>query len=115
MTRRGGQPGNSNALKHGFYSRSFRASESADLLQVDPNNLDDEIRMLKVVARRVLELSEGEAEYDNVLKTLSTLGMTSTRIAQLMRTKKILTGEDQNTALAISQALNEVIKELQIK
>ena len=29
--KRGGQPGNLNALKHGFYSRLFREPEIADL------------------------------------------------------------------------------------
>jgi two-component sensor histidine kinase len=117
MTRKhGGQPGNTNALKHGFYSRSFRATETADLLSVETNNLDDEIRMLKVVARRVLESAETESpDYEDMLKTLAVLGATSTRIAALMRTKKILAGEDTTTTAAISAALSEVIKELNIK
>ncbi len=114
--KRGGQTGNSNALKHGFYSRQFRQAESADLLAVDPNCLDDEIRMLKVVARRVLAMADDDSlDYENMLKSLSVLGLTSTRIAGLMRTKKILSGEDPSTTSAICQALSEVIKELNIK
>jgi hypothetical protein len=112
----GGQPKNTNALKHGFYSRSFRTQEAADLLRVDPENLDDEIRMLKVVARRMLEMaSDKEITYADTLKTLTALGVTSTRIATLMRTKSILTGEDNSTTAAISAALSQVIKEIGIK
>ncbi len=113
--RTGGQPGNTNALKHGFYSRQFRSMEAADLLKIEPNKLDDEIRMLKVVARRILELSDQQVDYEDMLNTLGVLGITSTRIAGLMRTQKILNGEDSNTTSAISAALAEVIKELNIK
>ena len=36
---RGGQPGNQNARKHGFYSQTFNSSDLLDLDDVDPTRL----------------------------------------------------------------------------
>ena len=58
----GGQPGNLNAFKHGFYSRRFRALELSDLSEVLTDNLDDEIALLRVIIRRVFEMADREAE-----------------------------------------------------
>ena len=38
---RGAQPGNVNALKHGFYSQQFRNGELADLDSFEDTNLQD--------------------------------------------------------------------------
>ena len=46
--KRGGQPGNSNAWKHGFYSRSFTKLEAKDLKVVTSLDLTNEIIMLRV-------------------------------------------------------------------
>jgi len=46
--RRGGQPGNVNAVKHGFYSRRFRELEAEDLDAALQNGLGDEIDMMRV-------------------------------------------------------------------
>jgi hypothetical protein len=56
--KRGAPRGNTNALKCGFYSRKLRTVEKNDLEKTEfVNNLRDEILMLKVVIRRVWELS----------------------------------------------------------
>jgi hypothetical protein len=55
--KRGAQPGNLNALKHGFYSRSFLDLENTDLEAMLAQDLESEIAMLRVVVRRAFELS----------------------------------------------------------
>ena len=54
---RGAQPGNANALKSGFYSRTFSEAELVEIgrLAVAELGLDEEIAMLRVLMRRVLE------------------------------------------------------------
>ena len=117
MPRRkpGGQPGNTNALKHGFYSRRFRKLEHDDLDAIN-DDLDNEITLLRVYMRRLLDKAEEEEEtIEDLKENLELLGLTSTRIAALLRTRALLTGNQDETAHnAIQKALSEVITELQL-
>ena len=112
--RRGGQPGNTNALKHGFYSRAFKSGELADLDAILAEGLQDEIAMLRLTTRRVIEFINEFETPKEAVATLGALGLAATRLAGLMRTQKILAGQEQNTSAALSQALGEVVKELGI-
>jgi hypothetical protein len=47
--QRGGQPGNLNALKHGFYSKTFKKIETEDLESMGGEGLEDEIEMMRIV------------------------------------------------------------------
>lgn len=111
--RRGGQPGNANALKHGFYARHFHPTELVDLDVVNAN-LQDEISALRVVMRRLLGYTGGIDDLDTFIATTNALGVIATRIASLSRTSKLLSGGDSSVAAALSQALAEISKELPI-
>jgi hypothetical protein len=109
---RGAQPGNSNAVKHGFYSRNFKHLETSDLEVALLNGLDDEIAMLRVVIRRVFDYTHAEKQNLNTWTTgLETLGAACTRLAHLLRTQKLLGGQESDMSSALSQALKEVTKE----
>lgn len=109
--KRGGQAGNSNALKHGFYSRKFKTLENNDLDVLESNGkLQDEIMLLKVVIRRVWELaSESATDLDSWIGALNVLGQAMTRQAGLLRVQ-VMMGGDGNSEItrAISQAIREV-------
>ena len=114
---RGAQPGNTNALKHGFYSRTFRNLEESDLDFLS-EGLSDEIAMVRVALRRFFDLFQNESSDDLVSWSvaLGTLGMTSTRLASLLRTQTILEGgAASDVAAALSDALTSVVQELGIK
>lgn len=107
--RRGAQPNNLNALKNGFYSRSFRALENADL-QTTSHTLKDEIRMLRILNRRLFDLATAE---DPDLKETATLhkaiGINTSRVATLLLADQKLGQTDQTLADTLHQALNETI------
>jgi hypothetical protein len=105
---------NTNTLKHGFYARAFRAGELTDLDAILTEGLHDEITMLRVATRRVIEFIDDFQTPKEATATLGALGLAATRLATLLRTQKILEGSDQNTAAALHQALGEVVKELGI-
>jgi len=112
---RGAQPGNTNALKHGFYSRRFNPLEVDDLDAALHEGVEDEIALLRVTIRRVFDLASEEGEdTETWFKALSTLGLASTRLAGLVRTQKIIQGDSSSVASALSQALGEVCDELGI-
>ena len=53
--KRGGQPGNINAIKHGFYSKNFSLAERRGLKVTEGVVLGDEIALLRVLIRRFAE------------------------------------------------------------
>ncbi len=110
--KRGGQPGNTNALKHGFYASSFTSTEAADLDAVLAQNLDDEISMLRVALRRTFEVVANAENADAACFALSALGQASTRLAGLLKTQRLLQGSGSvDVAAALNQALGDVVKE----
>ena len=104
--KRGAQPGNLNAYKHGFYSRRFSPVELSDLSNVLSENLDDEIALLRIIIRRVFEYADNEAAtLGDWMSALSTLAASATRLSGLLRTQRQLTGKKSGNEFL------EIIKE----
>jgi hypothetical protein len=110
---RGAQPGNLNALKHGFYSRIFQDREALDLEALLDSDLKDEIAMLRVVIRRVLQYTEDVENLEDAVHLLSALGAASTRLASLLRVQKLLGGASEASD-AISEALTQIVQDLNL-
>jgi len=54
--QKGGQPGNQNARKHGYYSRVLDEAQQLDFeLASGVNGIDDEIALLRVKIKAILE------------------------------------------------------------
>jgi len=53
--RPGAQPGNKNALKHGFYAERFTTAEKERLELQDPTDVEGEIAFLRVCLNRLGE------------------------------------------------------------
>jgi len=49
---RGGQPANTNALKHGFYASLFNSDERRRLEKFDQHEINDDITLLRVLIKR---------------------------------------------------------------
>ncbi len=113
---RGGQPGNLNAVKHGFYSRRFQDLEARDLETVPVEGLDGEIALMRVMIRRVFDYANDNAEdLEGRTGTLSALGAASTRLAGMLRTQKLFGGSKSDALDALSKALAEVTNEFGCK
>jgi len=98
--KRGAQPGNANAIKHGFYSRRFTRLEMDDLENATLDHLMDAIVLLKVVGRRVLDMSQQEeVDFESWMKALETLGRTQVRIAALLRASMLSKGKFEDALL----------------
>lgn len=120
--KRGGQPGNFNALKHGFYSRRFTASEAEDLEARLCEGLSDEIAMLRVAVRRLFYIvsdagaeDQREQDLEKLMGTINTLGMGAIRIGSLLKLQHMLGAKENDTASVISQALTDIAKELNLQ
>ena len=112
----GAQPGNTNALKHGFYSQRFRNGELADLDSFEDTDLQDEIGMLRVYLRRLLEMAEGIDDTRQAAAILDKISLVAVRISTLAKAQHILTGDqDSRVATALSEALADVMQELDLR
>jgi len=107
--KRGGRPGNLNALKHGFYSKHFQKSGLKDVEEI--SDLREEIQLMRVVTRRLLEASLECKDMGDLSNLLNILGFAFTRVAGLMKTQKFLGGSEDNALAVISEAVDELLEE----
>lgn len=84
---RGAPPGNTNALKHGFYSHTFQDPEQLDLSGLDSTSLDSEIQLLRVFIRRVAQQAEQVAGLPESMSLLAVLSRATLSLAALIRTQ----------------------------
>lgn len=113
MRKRGGQIGNTNALKHGFYSRYFRPTEIKDLETLELK-LEDEIAAARLAGRRMLELCDEMTDPQQILRALSAFSRHLTHVAALIRAHAALTGNSNDTAATINKAIEDIARELKI-
>jgi hypothetical protein len=86
--QRGGQPGNHNALKHGFYSGLIRPRERQLLDQLPAADLAAEIELIHITTARFLEAlqaSKGTLDYEANLTALRLVNLSAQSIAALLR------------------------------
>jgi hypothetical protein len=55
--KRGAQPGNLNAFRHGFYSKLFKPLNAEDLEGIFSTSLEEEIAMLRVATQWTFNLA----------------------------------------------------------
>ncbi len=86
--RRGAQPGNCNALKHGFYSSAFKQQEKAVLSRTAAADLSGEIDLVRVTCLRFLEALQqapGPIDVQTYLAALRLVNLSALSIARMIR------------------------------
>jgi two-component sensor histidine kinase len=85
--KRGGQSGNQNAFKHGFYSRLFKHREGEVFSALSTEDIQEEIKVTRINNRRVLQaISEDpDITYDQMLAGVRAISMGTALIASLNR------------------------------
>jgi len=84
--KRGGQPGNTNALRHGYYARNLGMSSPSKLKEEDMRNLLGEAAMIKdymfILYNCNLEIRDSMVLAET-LRALSLAGMALARLLQV--------------------------------
>jgi hypothetical protein len=111
---RGGQPGNLNALKHGFYTRYFTNHDLAGVTSTDFDGLMEEIAIIRLYARRLIELDNLSADISQVTNILRILCLASLTITRLVKTRQILRLADTSSADDLHQVLEQLTRELHL-
>jgi len=102
---RGGQPGNINALKHGFYTRRFSQTDLAGVESTDYNGLMEEIAIIRLYARRLIELDNPSADISQVANILRILCLASITITRLVKTSQFLQSSGNSNDSDLHMAL----------
>jgi hypothetical protein len=99
--KKGGQPGNQNARKHGFYSTVLDSAQKRRLKEASlVKGLDEEISLLRVKLQSVVE-----NDPDNVRLILQAV----ITLARLLRTRNNLgLGKEESLAEAIKNIIKDV-------
>jgi len=123
--KRGGQPGNKNALKHGFYSKGFTADEISRLDSADALDVTAEVHLNRVMIDRLQAEISFDAEMmtdsntnqirnDHYLRQLNTLAAMTAAQATLVRTQYLIKGKAGDVQSSILAALEELRLEMGI-
>jgi hypothetical protein len=115
VRKRGGQPGNSNAVKHGFYSQHYKPGEDEALSLLGEGGMQAEIDMLRVLMRRLFGYAAEADDPAALAATLDSLANVSTTIAGLLKSQRLIEGGQSSLSDALSQALSEVTSEFGCK
>ncbi len=113
--KRGGQPGNTNALKHGFYTKNFSLAERQGLEAINEIVLADEIALLRVLIRRFSAqiLASQGVSLNESAQHLAVISEAMLRLASLLRTNHMLGGsETGDLTQELSLVLAEIYKEM---
>ncbi len=109
--KRGAQPGNRNAYKHGFYASPFSRQEINSLEDVQ-NGMADEIAMLRLLMRRIMGQSdERDRSFDETLQTLQRLSLVANRLAKLIKVHHELTGDQADDLRELKKEFNKMLDE----
>lgn len=111
--KKGGQPGNLNALKHGFYAQAMDKQEMRDLVKVGLG-LVDEINLMRTIIRRVAILAKDERDQAELTNLLDTLGAAGVRLGSMLRTQRIYFEGKEGEELTrnLNEAVNLVWEEI---
>jgi hypothetical protein len=110
LRRPGGQPGNTNAIKHGFYSPRIRQNQSGHPHRVKYTGVRDEIDLLRMSIRRVVDWGEDIQSLPDALTFLRILALASISLSRLVRAQQVIADSDYE--LAIGRAVSDISEEL---
>jgi hypothetical protein len=115
--KRGGQPGNSNSYKHGFYASVLSSSQKSLLQGDEADQLRHEETLLRVLTRRTwrsMRRVRSTIPWQEYLFTVRTIGYAVFVIAKLQRARRRFFGDKTDLEKDIQLGLSEACADLGI-
>ena len=110
---RGAPRGNTNAFKHGFYTRRLKKNDLNGVESTNTSGLVEEIALIRVFTRRLLESSLTNASFYDLAETLRILCLASSTITRVIKTQYLLTMSDTGLDEEITAAIHQINLDLQ--
>ena len=107
--KRGGQPANLNALKHGFYASQYRLEELRKLEDLNEGDVTEEIALLQVLMKRVFVSLKDDIPLLDYLRAVRVLSSADACLEKLNRTRGLSFG-----APVLSDILLQALAELDL-
>jgi len=111
---RGGQVGNTNALKHGFYASVFKPGEIRKLEEMNKTEINDEIALLRVLIKRTVVSMYCLSNLDifDYLRGIRVITFAGSCVEKLERTKRLVFEEPTTLGKIIEDSIAEVNEEM---
>jgi len=88
-------------------------AERLDLESLSQDGLNSEIAMLRILTRRIFDLSTGVEDLETAFKLLALLSMASGRIAAMQRAKvHLASNQPDELKTIINEAIDEALHEM---
>ena len=113
--RRGGQPGNRNAVTHGFYTRRFKKAELKAIDNAQFKGLDEEIRILRLYIRSAMESSQSDDPQLDVVTLGRLLCLGLSTLNRLIRTQFYIDSQKDELIETFNEAIEDLVDEGFIK
>ena len=107
--KRGAPYGNQNAYKHGFYARHFTPQEVTDFEEMEPLDVLNEIELVRVLMRRVVESLESATTHAENLDTLRAICLGNFTLSRLIRTQFL---KPHDHAKELRDAIVEMLEDI---
>ena len=104
--------GNLNALKHGFYTRRLRKRDVADVQTTDLKGLAEEVALIRIFTRRMIETCDPSAGAYEVADILRIVCLAASTITRIIRAQFLLHDTGSEWEQAVTQAILQVSAEL---
>jgi hypothetical protein len=106
--RPGGQLGNINALKHGFYTRRFKKGDLSGVENTNSKGLTEEIALIRIFTRRLVETVDPAADLFELAGILHTLCLASSTITRIIRAQALLGNDPTDFYESVDEAIRQV-------
>ncbi len=113
--RPGGQFGNTNALKHGFYTRRFHKRDLSGVESTSIKGLTEEIALIRIFTRKLVESTSPEADLYDLAGILRAICLASTVITRIIKAQAFLASDQSEWNATIDEAIRQVNAELRLK
>lgn len=108
LNKRGGQPANLNALKHGFYASHYRPEELRQMEDVDEDDLAEECALMQVLMKRVFIGLKNNVPLPDFLRAIRVLSYADACYEKLNRGRSLILG-----GKSLADIASEVLRELE--
>jgi hypothetical protein len=106
--RPGAQPGNSNALKHGFYTRRFKKHDLSGVENINIKGLAEEIALIRIFTRRLIEACDPSADVYDLAGILRAICLASDTITRIIRVQYLLGNSSNELSASIDEAIRQI-------
>ena len=112
--RPGGQLGNINALKHGFYTRRFKKRDLSGVESTSIKGLAEEIALIRIFTRKLIESANPSADLYELAGVLRTICLASATITRIIKAQAFLTNDPSDFYRDVDEAIRQVRIEMGI-